>query len=289
VLRAWRTLRRDGGSVTLAEVSTHAAIIAGIALLHAVALPLLTRVLFVPLGPSGMPSATAWALSAYLPLDALTYSLTIMLAHASDAKALERVVRGELATTRLASLRAQLRPHFLFNALNAATVLTKRGDAESAVRVLSQLAELLRYVLADDRASVRLSDELTFAESYLAIERERFPDRLRVTTEISADSRDALVPHLLLQPLVENAVQHGVSARVGQGAVVIRSWRIDDELHVTVENDGPPYVAGNATSGIGLANTRARLTTIYGERGTLTLAARPEGGAVAHVTLPYAI
>jgi two-component system LytT family sensor kinase len=295
VLRAWRALRRDrAAGVTTVELSTHAAIVAGIALLHAVVLPLITRVMFVPLGPNGIGGATAWALAAYLPLDALTYSLTIMLAHASDATAVARaasareaMVRGELASTRLTSLRAQLRPHFLFNALNAATVLTKRGDKESAARVLNQLAELLRYVLADDRESVRLGDELAFADAYLAIERERFPDRLRVTTEMSADARDALVPHLLLQPLVENAVQHGVSARVGEGAVAIRGWRIDDTLHITVENDGPPIVAGNAANGIGLANTKARLATIYGERAHLALEPRPQGGAVARVTIPY--
>jgi two-component system LytT family sensor kinase len=295
VLRAWRALRRDrAAGVTPTELSAHVAIVAGIALLHAVVLPLVTRAMFVPLGPNGMASAMAWALAAYLPLDALTYALAIMLAHASDATAVARkasareaVVRGELASTRLASLRAQLRPHFLFNALNAATVLTRRGDQESAARVLNQLAELLRYVLADERDSVRLSDELAFADAYLAIERERFPDRLRVGTDVSADARDALVPHLLLQPLVENAVQHGVSARVGEGTVVIRGWRIDDMLHITVENDGPPYVPDSTTNGIGLTNTRARLATIYGDGARLVLEPRAQGGAVAHVTIPY--
>ncbi len=295
VLRAWRTLRRDrAAGVTPAELSTHVVMVAGIALLHAVVLPVITRAMFVPLGPNGVTGAMAWAFAAYLPLDALTYSLTIMLARASDATAVARaasareaVVRGELATTRLASLRAQLRPHFLFNALNAATVLIKRGDKESAARVLNQLAELLRYVLADEGASVLLGDELAFADAYLAIERERFPDRLRVTSEISADARAALVPHLLLQPLVENAVQHGVSAQVGEGAVVIRGWRVDDTLHITVENDGPPFVAGSATNGIGLANTKARLATIYGARAQLTLESGSPGGAIAHVTIPY--
>ena len=206
VLRVWRRLRRDEAhGVVPSEIAAHVAIVAGIALLHAIVLPLVTRALFIPLGPGGIAGAATWALAAYLPLDALTYCVTVLLGHASDARALARsaaaresAVRGELATTRLATLRAQLRPHFLFNALNAATVLARRGDSESAARVLHRLAALLRYVLhndADDAAGdagemVRLGAELDFADSYLAIERERFPDRLHVTTEVTPDARE---------------------------------------------------------------------------------------------------
>jgi LytS/YehU family sensor histidine kinase len=309
VLRTWRQLRRTSThGVAPAEIATHAAIVLGLALLHAAVLPLLTRALFIPLGPGGIPRAATWALAAYLPLDALTYCITVLLGHASDTSALARsaaeresAVRGELATTRLATLRAQLRPHFLFNALNAATVLARRGDSESAARVLNHLAELLRYVLrgAEDESvsdagqMVRLGDELDFADSYLTIERERFPDRLQVKTEVTPDAREALVPHLLLQPLVENAVHHGVGARVGAGVVTIRAWRIEQILHVAVENDGHTSTepaeddSGRESRGIGLANTRARLTTIYGDRAQLTLLAREGGGATAHVAIPY--
>ncbi len=312
LLRAWRRMRReDGVGVSPGELVMHGAIIACIAATHALVLPLLTRGLMVPLGPGGTRDAVLWALAAVLPLDALTYCLIIGLGHASNASrraraaaSREAAVRGELATTRLASLRAQLRPHFLFNALNAATVLVRRGDAEKAANVLSRLAELLRYVLrgADDdlagdrRASpasddlVRLGDEISFAESYLAIERERFPDRLRASTDASPDARAALVPHLLLQPLVENAVQHGVGARIGAGKVAIKAHRVDDRLHVMVDDDGPgPHGIALVTSGngIGLANTRARLATIYGGRAELSLETRPGGGASAHIVLPY--
>jgi two-component system LytT family sensor kinase len=309
VLRTWRHSRRNGiRAVTPSEIATHAAVVVGIAFMHAAALPLVTRLLFIPLGPDGIPAAMQWAFAAYLPLDALTYCLVIMLAHASDANAIARAaaeresaVRGELATSQLATLRAQLRPHFLFNALNAATVLTRRGDVESAARVLSRLAELLRYVLrgaegdttVGDDGMARLGDELDFADSYLAIERERFPDRLHVETEITADARAALVPHLLLQPLVENAVQHGIGAHIGSGTVTIRAWRIAEALHVSVENDGPQTTMpadtsnGRTTHGIGLANTRARLSTIYGSKAQLELSARPEGGVAARIILPY--
>ena len=162
---------------------------------------------------------------------------------------------------------------------------------------MTGLAELLRYVLRDAGDDgrdelVHLDDELTFAELYLAIERERFPDRLLTSTEVTTDARQALVPHLLLQPLVENAVHHGIGARIGACTVTIRAWRIDARLHVSVEDDGPgPPANGEEamrSQGIGLANSRARLVTIYGDRAELTLTTRPGGGAKAHVVLPYA-
>jgi LytS/YehU family sensor histidine kinase len=307
VLRAWRATRsasRAGGAgrgPTAPELAAHAAAVAAGAAVHALAMPLATRALFVPLGPAGVAGAAAWAFAAYLPLDALAYALVVGLGHASDAgrraraAALrESAVRGELATARLAELRAQLRPHFLFNALNAATVLARRGDAEGAARVLGGLAELLRYVLgpagsAAEAAAqlVPLDDELAFAGAYLAVERERFPERLRPAVDATAEARAALVPHLLLQPLVENAVQHGVGARLGAGLVTVRAWRDGAVLRVVVEDDGPGP-APAAAGGVGLANTRARLRTLYGDAATLTLVARPGGGAAASVALPYA-
>ena len=303
VLRIWNSRRRDDApGVTPAELATHAAFVTAIALLHALALPLLTSALFIPLGSSGIGGAATWSLAAYLPLDALTYCLVVGLGHASDANrraraaaTRESAVRGELASSRLATLRAQLRPHFLFNALNAATVLTRRGDADAASRVLTELADLLRYVLRDTDAEgrgefVRLGDELAFAESYLAIERDRVPDRLLKSTEVTDDARLALVPHLLLQPLVENAVRHGVGARVGVGTVTIRARRVDALLHISVEDDGPGPRSNNSHNqahGIGLSNSRARLATLYGDRAELTLAARTGGGARARVIIPY--
>ncbi len=312
VLRFWQAQRnRDAQGLTITEVAANAAAAGPIAGVHALTLPLLTRALFVPLGREGVGSAVAWALAAYLPLDALTYCLIVGLGHASDvdrraraAAARESAVRGELATARFSSLRAQLHPHFLFNALNAATVLARRGDPNASSRVLTQLAELLRYVLrgADEDANthgsapngdaemVTLGDEITFAGSYLAIERERFPDRLTMSIEIPADLGAALVPHLLLQPLVENAVLHGVGARLGTSTIVIRAGRVGKALHVTVENIGPAanadVRAATPTRGIGLANTRARLAAIYGEDAELIFTEHPDGSATTHVAVP---
>ena len=125
----------------------------------------------------------------------------------------------------------------------------------------------------------------------LAIERERFPDRLTTTIDVAPELRTAIVPHLLLQPLVENAVRHGVGSRLAASTVTIRARRADGALHVSVENSGPPDVraAGALANpfGIGLVNTRARLATIYGRNAELTLTEGPSGGATALVALPF--
>lgn len=305
ILAHWRRTR--GGrarGIAVRDVAVHAALATTIATLHAIVLPLLTRALFVPLGSASIGSAMQWAFATYLPLDALTYCLIIGLGHASDserhardAAVREALVRGELNTVRLNSLRAQLRPHFLFNALNAATVLTRQGDATSSANVLTSLAELLRYVLqgADADAGpthqgefVTLADEAAFVETYLAVERQRFPDRLTTTIDIPPDVACAVIPHLLLQPLVENAIRHGIGARLAAGTVLVRARRELDVVIITVEDDGPgPATSATATRGIGLANSRARLTTLYGDDARLSITGRPAGGTEARVELPY--
>ena len=306
LLRAWQQIHaKDAQGVSPREITTHVAILAVITAVHAVVLPLLTIVLRVGLGVEGFRYAVKWALAAYLPLDTLTYCLVIGLGHASNsarrlrlANARESAVRGELAASRLASLQAQLQPHFLFNALNAATVLAKRGDADRAAGVLTQIADLLRYVLrgSDNLGNIgmiSLGEELAFAESYLAIEKERFPDRL--TWKVIADdaARAVLIPHLLLQPLVENAVKHGVGGQVGKVAITIRAALEGSALAIVVNDTGgkaTETVRAPNSTGIGLANTRARLESLYGPAASLTLT-RDTGGAgtSASVALPVAV
>jgi LytS/YehU family sensor histidine kinase len=198
-------------------------------------------------------SAIGWALVAYLPLDTLAYVAVWGAAYLSDADRRERdaairegAARGELAVARLAGLRAQLRPHFLFNALNTASMLAARGDTEGTRRVLTGLGELLRYVMrgseqpdATDTGMVAVREEIAFVEQYLAVERERFPERLRVTMDVAEDVQNASIPALLLQPLVENAIVHGVEARIGAGQVSVRGWRDVDTLRLSVQDDGP--------------------------------------------------
>jgi two-component system LytT family sensor kinase len=160
------------------------------------------------------------------------------------------------------------------------------------VHVLAGLADLLRYVLQEGRQTVKLAEELEFVGRYLEIERVRFSDRLRVSTSVQGGASDALFPPLLLQALVENAVRHGIAKRIEGGEIRVRAWHDGGVLHVTVEDDGPGIAAGpppvrEESAGVGLANTRARLALLYGGAGSLTLGERPEGGAIAKVTLPF--
>ena len=288
------------GGITSAQLLSHLAIVLVGATLHAVVIIALTRALFVPLGVASASLAIRWAFTAYLPLDALAYSLVLALAHASDRDRRERLayqhaaaLAAQLDRARLTALEAQIRPHFLFNALNAAVVLVRHGPSDQAVTVLTGLAELLRYVMDDASATVSLGDELSFVEGYLAIEQVRLGDRLRWRVDASRDARQTLVPRLLLQPLVENAVRHGIGRQLRGGEISVLATCEGDALRVAVTDDG----AGAASTdpeegdgrGIGLTNTRARLATMYRGRATLDFRQRPGGGSVVEVTLPRTI
>jgi len=212
------------------------------------------------------------------------------------------VLRAQLVEARLQVLRTQLNPHFLFNTLNAVAALVTT-DPRGVRRMIARLSELLRYTLEGaSEPEVRLERELDVLERYLEIMEIRFRDRL--DTEVDADPGvlDALVPNLILQPLVENAMKHGVSRASGRGRVRVRARRVEDELVLTVrdsgqdearetagwvrtEADGRGVVDGNV--GFGLRQTRERLDQLYGSRGGLTLASLPEGGVVAEVKIPY--
>jgi signal transduction histidine kinase len=197
-------------------------------------------------------------------------------------------LEAELAHSQLQRLKMQLQPHFLFNALNAISTLIET-DPEGADRMLSQLASLLRESLRGDAPhEVSLREELSFLDRYLEIEKTRFADRLQVSFEIDPDILDARVPSLLLQPLVENAIRHGVSRRAGGGRVDVRAWRENGSLRLEVRDDGPGFPETVFESaGIGLVNTRARLERLHGGDYRFELANRPEGGALASVRLPF--
>jgi Histidine kinase len=195
-------------------------------------------------------------------------------------------LEGELASARLAALRAQLQPHFLLNTLNAAVALARAGDGDGCVRVLVLLGELLQQLLRDEAPQeVPLSEELALVERYLEIQRVRFGDRLVVEFRIDDSAREALVPQLVLQPLVENAFRHGLSRRSPAGKLAIAASRIGDELQLVVRDDGP----GPAPSfelGVGLRNTGERLRRLYGDRGSVRLTGGSDG-ATAAVTVPW--
>jgi two-component sensor histidine kinase len=195
-----------------------------------------------------------------------------------------------LAEARLAALRAQLDPHFLFNTLNAVSALALRGDGEGVVQALSTLSELLRATLGGaPTQEVALADELALLDRYLEIQRLRFSDRLTVARDVDAGALDAAVPAMLLQPLVENAVQHGVAASPGPTTITIGARREGDSLRVEVRDGGPGFArAKHGGNGIGLANTRERLAQLYGGAHRLECRDLGEaGGALVAVTLPY--
>jgi LytS/YehU family sensor histidine kinase len=195
-----------------------------------------------------------------------------------------------VATARLGALKAQLQPHFLFNTLNAIVVLVRQQKGRQAEETLARFSDLLRAVLADmDAQEVPLSRELEYLRLYLSIEQVRFPDRLRVQIDVDPELLDAAVPHMALQPLVENAIRHGIGRRSTSGVIAIRALREGASLQIEVSDDGPGFQQEGAPGGmgLGLANTRARLEQLYGGQAELRTGNAPGGGARAVLVLPY--
>ena len=217
--------------------------------------------------------------------DTFTYWLVAGVREATEWYRQARDRELNLTEARLEVLRGQLQPHFLFNALNTISSLMYK-DVPAADRVLNRLAEFLRLSLETAKAQeVCLETELEYMDRYLDIERVRFMDRLRVEREIDAETRGALVPTLILQPLVENALRHGVGTRAGGGTMWIRARRQDGLLAVEVEDEGwPPQ---EIREGLGLSNARARLATLYGERQRLWIDRGASGGFRVSMELPY--
>ncbi len=194
-------------------------------------------------------------------------------------------LQAQLAEARLDALRMQMNPHFLFNTLHAVSAMVER-DPAGVRRMIARLSELLRHT-TDSHATdeVPLREELEFLGRYIEIMEVRFQGRLKIERRIDPATLDARVPNLILQPLVENALEHGVSRAKGEGRIEIASERRGDELVLTVRDNGPGL--RDETPGVGVANTRARLSQLYGERGTLRLTSPVEGGALAEIALPF--
>jgi two-component system, LytTR family, sensor kinase len=205
----------------------------------------------------------------------------------------ERLLRAQAETrdARLSALRYQLNPHFLLNSLNAVSTLVLEGNPPAATRMLAQIGEFLRTIL-DNEAPIEtpLSQEIVFAEQYLAIEQTRLGSRLRVEMSISPDTLDALVPSLLLQPLIENAVRHGVAPAVEGGTIRIESKLDAGQLRISVQNSGPPNARlaprNDSAAGIGINNTAERLKTLYANGHKFELRWPETGGCEVTVELP---
>jgi signal transduction histidine kinase len=213
-------------------------------------------------------------------------SLAITYARESEARALAAAeLEAQLAQAQLASLRMQLNPHFLFNTLQSVSVLVEE-DPRRARRMLVLLGDLLRSVLeGPGRQEVPLAQELDLLERYLEIEQTRFSDRLNVRIEVDPPARTLLVPSLLLQPLVENAVRYAIAPKATPGTIVVRAATADHRLTLTVSDDGPGLPRGFVER-VGLATTRARLEKLYGAAQSFTLEPGFAGGTIATIVLP---
>lgn len=197
-------------------------------------------------------------------------------------------LEARLVETELKALREQLRPHFLFNTLNTVAVLVREDKKDAAVDLLAHLGALLRLSLDLERSQeVPLREEMAYLERYLEIQRARFTDRLTVVVNIEPEALSARIPNLLLQPIVDNAILHGISPKVGPGRIEVNGRVADGTLHLEVRDDGPGLPSGGrARDGIGLSNTRERLAKIYGSCASLALTSAPGGGVVVQITLP---
>ncbi|HEU0301527.1 MAG TPA: histidine kinase [Longimicrobium sp.] len=267
--------------------------------LAAAAMAVLKYALYVPLRQVIAPIpgfSLAGILADRFFVEFLAFASVIGIALAAEyyRTMREREVRASqlearLAQAQLDALRAQIRPHFLFNTMNAVSTLMHR-DVEAADEMLAQLCDLLRETLdADGVQQVPLRDELRVLDRYLDIMRLRFSDRLTVDVRVHPDVLDEPVPHFILQPLAENAIEHGIARDPRAGRIVVAAERAEGGLRLTVTDDGPGPAGGTAAvrEGIGLSNTRERLRQLYGPAATLRLRASPAGTEV-ELTIPSA-
>ncbi len=228
----------------------------------------------------------------------ITYWIILGIEHTFDyyRKNRERELHtsqleGQLAQAQLKALKMQLHPHFLFNTLHSISALV-HADPEAAERMIARLSDLLRLTLDNEGTQeVSLKQELAFLEQYLEIERTRFPDRLSVEMDIDPAALDACVPNLILQPLVENAIRHGIAPRPEAGFVRIHAARENGVLRLQVRDDGPGLTNDHKglREGVGLANTRQRLTQLYGPDHRFEFANAPDGGLEVNLELPFRV
>ncbi len=288
----------------LRVIPAHVGIGLLVILAHSAALLALHRLLGYPTGDGPFWATFLEGVPFRITLGMLGYTAVFGAILAADfyGRFREReltatTLTAQLAESRLRALRMQLGPHFLFNTMNTIAMLVRRGDNEKAVGMLAGLSDILRYVLEETPPQeVTLQQELAFIQQYLGIERARFGDRLDITVEAPEATRDCLVPNLVLQPVVENAIRHGISRRAEGGKIRISAEIEGAGLVLTVTDDGPGVeaesgndraLAGLHGGGIGLRNTRSRLTQLYGSAADISLITLPERGTTARIRLPY--
>jgi two-component sensor histidine kinase len=292
ITRGWLPERFGGwGRLLLA----HAPVFVAVALAH----PLLVTLCAVAFGHEnmGMWATFVRQLRGQVAAQVLVYtaiavtgaSITLYERYRDREVAATRL-EAELSAARLQALRAHLQPHFLFNSLHSIAALARAGDTAGVVRLIASLSDLLRHVLDAGDGHASLRDEMHIVERYLEIQRARFADRLDVTVDLAPNVADARVPLLIVQPLVENAVRHGLAPRVREGSLVVRATRDNGVTRIVVEDTGvglPKEWSLQNGNGTGLRNLSSRLAAEFGDAAALDVRPREDGGVRATVTLPY--
>jgi two-component system, LytTR family, sensor kinase len=228
------------------------------------------------------------ALILYAVILAVTYVLDSRARAAAQQTDTARL-NEQLSYAQLNALQRQIEPHFIFNTLNAISGLVRENKSDAAVSMIVALSDFLRRVAGSSKARVRLAQEVEFLEKYMQIQEARFAGRLTLDLQVPTELREAHIPSLILQPLAENAIKHGIAKRAQGGEVRVAAARSDGMLHLTVYNDGPLLDRDGwaVKDGIGLANLRTRLTLLYGSDFELRLENFGITGVQASVALPY--
>jgi LytS/YehU family sensor histidine kinase len=222
---------------------------------------------------------------ARLPLEIILYLGVLAVAHAMRFARRATELERSLVGARLHALELQIQPHFLFNTLNSVSALVRARKNAEAVEVIAGLSDVLRYTLDHAGAQrVSLEQETAMLERYLGIQQVRFADRLEVSIDVASDARRAAVPTLILQPLAENAIRHGIAQSAAAGRVEVRAFRRDDVLEIEMFNTGS--LGRGGSRGIGLRNTEERLQQLYGAEHRFELR-ESDGGVLASIAIPW--
>jgi two-component system LytT family sensor kinase len=280
--------------------ATHLAACAGIGLVSAAWTTVVEKLLHPwATTPDADPFSYVWLHKFYsgLLVSLILYVTILLVSYMLDSRerlALQQTetarLNEQLSKARLDALRRQIEPHFLFNSLNAIVGLVREKRNDAAVSMIVELSEFLRRVLEDsNRQEVPLGEELEFARKYLEIQKVRFVDRLRFSVDVPKELLLAQVPSLILQPMVENAVKHGIAKRVQGGAIRITAFRSNGTLTLSVYNDGPslPAASERTHAGIGISNIRTRLQSLYGEAFHLGMQNQEPGGVAVSISVPF--
>lgn len=250
-----------------------------------------TRLTFIDAWRTSLP----YQILSFPTVYGLIVTVTLALDMRADmARKITEAARlnEEFSKAQLAALRRQVEPHFMFNALNSIAGLVRDNRNEAAVSMIVGLSEFLRRTLSDgDRSQVTLAEEVEYLQRYIDIQKVRFGERLQVSMDIPAELLGARVPMLLLQPLVENAVKHGIAKRVAGGTIHVAAMHNDGSLHLSVFNDGPslPENWKADGAGVGLDNLRTRLQILHGDASGLHMSRAGENGVKVVATLPLTV